>query len=96
MSHKVVWKRSEIEIIINNYADCTTKELVDMLPGRSEKAINRKIEKLRDDGKIGHRTDETVKRSYIQREAKMKSENTKRRGRSRSRLPVDDDYEPLE
>lgn len=95
MARRISWKRSEIEIIINNYADSTTKELASMLPGRSEKAINRKIEKLRDEGRIGHRTNDTVKRAYYQREPKRKFDKSKRTS-SRGKLPIFNDYEPLE
>lgn len=95
MARRVSWKRSEIEVIINNYADKTTKELADMLPGRSEKAINRKIEKLRDANKVGHRTDETVKRAYYQREPKKKTP-TRGKFRAKRKLLPSDDYEPLE
>lgn len=85
------WKRREIVLIIDNYATKTTKELAEMLPGRSEKAINRKIEVLRDEGRIGHRTEETKKRAYRQRERGRNKNKTKKR-----RLPKSDDYEPIE
>jgi len=92
---KVIWKRSEIEIIIKNHATKTTKELATMLPGRSEKAINRKIEKLRDAGKVQHRTADTVRRAYYQRTKKKKTGGEKGSG-SKGRIPIPDDYEPLE
>jgi len=90
MSRRINWKRREIEIIIQNYATKTTKELSEMLPGRGEKAINRKIEVLRDEGRIGHRTEETKKRAYRQR-VRGNIKTTKKR-----RFPTGDDYEPVE
>jgi predicted transcriptional regulator len=61
------WRYSEIQFLIDNYDTMTTEELCKNLSGRSKKSINRKLEKLRSEGKIGHRTDETVRRAYSQR-----------------------------
>ena len=82
------WRRSEEVFLIENYQTMTTKELVTALE-RSEKSINRKIEKFRDEGKIGHRSKETVRRAYNQRTRKTKAE-LRSSGRKKGKLPVDD------
>ena len=80
------WKYSEVQFIIDNYATMTTEELCESL-GRSKKSVNRKIEVLRDSGKIGHREQETVNRAYRQRT--RGSGSSKSTGRRRG-LPVED------
>ena len=88
------WKRSEEEFLIENYEKMTTEELSQSLSDRTKKSINRKLEKLRDEGRIGHRTDDTIRRAYYQRSrsggligVEADNEGVKRR---RGRLPVDD------
>lgn len=60
----------EIELLKDNY-DKTIAELEEILLKngykRSRKSINRKIEKLREDGEIGLRSKDTIRRSYRQR-----------------------------
>lgn len=85
---KIIWRRSEVELIIANYGTKTTDELMKMLPGRSRKAINRKIEKLREEGRIGMRTKDTVKRAYRQRIRGSGKAEPSGIGRGRGRLPV--------
>ncbi|MCK5017729.1 MAG: hypothetical protein KAS32_11760 [Candidatus Peribacteraceae bacterium] len=90
---RINWKRSEEELLVKNYATMTTEELHNALPNRSKKSINRKLEKLREEGKIGHRDKTTVKRAYYQRGRGNSDESgtgRKRRGRSKSRFPVED------
>jgi predicted transcriptional regulator len=65
---KIKWKSWERDLIVENCETMTTKELADLLPGRSEKSINRMIEKLREDGVVGHRSQRVVNRAYRQRE----------------------------
>lgn len=50
------WTYSEIDIIINNAETLPVTELAMLLPGRSVKSIERKIEKLRLDGRIGYKS----------------------------------------
>jgi len=90
------WKRSEEEFLIENYESMTTEELCLALPNRNKKSINRKIEKLREEGKVGLRNRETVKRAYYQRTRSTTSKEagteggTKKTGRrKRGRLPVE-------
>ena len=64
---RIGWKRSEVEFLVENFDKMTTDELHNHLAGRSKKSINRKLEVLRDEGRIGHRTQETVRRAYYQR-----------------------------
>jgi len=82
------WKRHEIQILIENYEYKTTDELMGLLPGRNRKSINRKIEKLRKEGKIGHRAKTTITRAYRQRKRNKK--------KSKVTLYLDDGYEPIE
>lgn len=70
------WRRSEKRFIIENYAETTTEELCKHL-GRDRKSVNRMIERLRDEGKIGYRDQNTVDRAYRQRKRGVKT--TKRR-----------------
>ena len=88
------WKRSEEEFLIENYESMTTEELCLALPNRNKKSINRKIEKLREEGKVGLRNRETVKRAYYQRTRSTTSNSAsggeKKTGRrKRGRLPVE-------
>jgi len=97
---RINWKRSEEEFLINNYATMTTEELHNAFPTRSKKSINRKLEKLRDEGKIGHRSKDTIKRAYYQRgrgnSGDTETTTTRRRGRGKGRLPVEDyEYEEV-
>lgn len=90
---RISWKRNELQFLIDNYETMTTDELCEAL-GRNRKSVNRKIEKLREEGKIGHRSRETIRRAYNQRSSgrKRSSGNKGRKGK----LPVDDyDYEEI-
>ena len=92
---RINWKRSEEEFLIESFATMTTEELHKALPSRSKKSINRKLEKLRDEGKIGHRNKDTVTRAYYQRGRGNSGETeptTRRRrpGRGKTKLPVED------
>lgn len=59
------WTFSEIEIIIENAEKISVSELKKLLPDRSVKSIERKIEKLRVEGKIGYRSKLALKTSKI-------------------------------
>ncbi len=62
------WTFSEEEILIENYTDCTIKELLRLLPRRKEDAINAKIKRLKKSGRIRTSKKPTaIKRAYLQR-----------------------------
>lgn len=65
----------EEEILRENF-DKTIAELEDILLKqgytRSRKSINRKLEKMREEGNIGLRSRDTIKRSYRQRTRRNK------------------------
>jgi hypothetical protein len=65
----------EEELLRENY-DKTIAELEELLLAegyaRSRKSINRKLEKMRDEGQIGFRSRDTIKRSYRQRTRRSK------------------------
>ena len=67
MAKGKTWLFSEEKILIENYASKTIKELLELFPGRNEEAINSKIKRLKVEGKIDKKDDETIKRSYEQR-----------------------------
>ena len=50
------WSFSEIELLKEKMELLSVAELQSLFPDRSEKAIRRKIEKLREKGEIGYRT----------------------------------------
>ncbi len=60
----------ENQIILDNY-DKTIVELEQLLAksgyNRSRKSINRKLEKMREDGEVGFRSEATIRRAYKQR-----------------------------
>jgi hypothetical protein len=62
------WSRSEEQTLLDNYADKTIKELMELLPNRPEDAINSKIKRLKKTGKLKTiKTPQTVARAYKQR-----------------------------
>jgi len=69
MARRKRWLYSEKAILINNYHTKTIKELEDLLPDRNFDSINAEIKRLKKAGKIkGGKTEETIQRSYYQRE----------------------------
>ena len=60
------WTLSEVKKLIENY-DRPIQELVDMFPKHSKPSIERKMTRLRQDGKIGNKSKETVKKAYALR-----------------------------
>lgn len=77
------------EAILRENYDRTIAELEKLLSesgyARSRKSINRKLEKMRDEGQIGFRSKDTVKRSYRQRN---------RRNKVPDAAPVEDPFDP--
>ena len=62
------WSYTEEKVLIDNYNNCTIKELEMMFPERSRESINNKIKRLKAAGKIAEgKDDETVQRAYEQR-----------------------------
>jgi hypothetical protein len=62
------WTEEEKQILIDNAENMTTKELQrKFFPDRTIKSVNRKVEKLRDLGLIGHRSRDAVKRALYGR-----------------------------
>lgn len=80
----------EVRILKENY-DRTIAEIEELFRKagykRSRKSINRKIEKLRDSGEIGLRSEDTIKRSYKQRT---------RRHQNSAPTPLEKDSSPFE
>jgi len=75
MARGRIFSLIEEKLLQDNY-DKTIAELESILLKqgytRSRKSINRKLEKMRDDGDIGFRSKETVRRSYKQRKRQEK------------------------
>ena len=73
----------EEKLLQDNY-DKTIAELEGLLLQhgyrRSRKSINRKLEKMRDEGDIGFRSKDTIRRSYRQRTRQKKTEPTELEG----------------
>lgn len=70
----------EEELLRENF-DKTIAELEELLAkhgyNRSRKSINRKLEKMREEGEIGFRSKDTIRRSYRQRNRRNKAEPTR-------------------
>jgi hypothetical protein len=62
------WTLTETKSLIENY-DKPIQELVELFPKHSSASINRKINRLRKEGKIGYKSDQTVKDAYKKRHA---------------------------
>jgi hypothetical protein len=68
MPRKRPWLPSEKETLIDNYYDKTIKELMSLLPGRSEESINNQTKRLKAAGKIsGEKSEAAIQRAYEQR-----------------------------
>lgn len=65
------WSYSEEKILIDNFKDCTIKELMGLFPNRTQVSINNKIKKLKAGKKIVDvKDEEVIKRAYSQRKNK--------------------------
>ncbi len=72
------WRFSEERILIENYENMTIKELESLLPGRNADSINSKIKRLKVLCKLkGNKSDDTIHRSYLQRERNPEEGNGK-------------------
>ena len=65
-SKRQAWTLSEVQRLISNF-DKPIQELVEMFPKHSKPSIERKMTRLRADGKIGNKSKETVKKAYAMR-----------------------------
>ena len=63
MSTRNSWTYTEIERLIENY-DTPIQELVKMFPRHSQSSVNRKILRLRKEGRVGDKSPETIKEAY--------------------------------
>ena len=71
MSTSIRWLFTEEKILIENYSSKTIKELLEMLPGRDQDAINCKIKRLKKQSRLDlAKSQETVERAYKQRRDK--------------------------
>jgi hypothetical protein len=62
------WSMFEEELLAENYNTMTIKELMELLPGKSQDSINAKIKRLKRKEKIeGSKDKDAVNRSYRQR-----------------------------
>ena len=62
------WAVKDEKTLIDNYATKTIKELMELLPGRSQEGINNKVKRLKAIGKIvGGKDLVTKDRAYRQR-----------------------------
>jgi len=62
------WTYSEEKILIDHYNNKTISELISMLPGRDQDAINSKIKRLKKQNRIvSGKSADTVARAYTQR-----------------------------
>jgi hypothetical protein len=62
------WLFSQEKILIDNYSDCTIKELCELLPMKSKNEINCKVARLKKQNKItSNRKKEVIDRAYSQR-----------------------------
>ena len=57
------WTLSEVTKLIENY-DKPIQELIKLFPKHSKPSIERKMTRLRAEGKIGTKSKETVKKAY--------------------------------
>lgn len=62
-THRQAWTLSEITKLIENY-DKPIQILAEMFPRHSKPSIERKMTRLRKEGKIGNKSEETVKQAY--------------------------------
>lgn len=80
MALRKAWLPSEVRLLIDNY-DKPIQELVDMFSNRhSQSSINRKIMRLRSEGKIGARSPETVAESYRIRDERRREGGKNKQG----------------
>jgi len=52
---KIRWTTEELEIIEENHDKMSMDELVELLPGRSKKSVQRKVEKMQLAGELDYK-----------------------------------------
>jgi hypothetical protein len=62
-SRRQAWTLSETTLLIKNY-DKPVQELLEMFPRHSQSSIDRKLSRLREERKIGFKSEETKKKAY--------------------------------
>jgi hypothetical protein len=67
------WTLAETKKLIENF-DSPIQTLAEMFPRHSKPSIERKMTRLRQAGKIGNKSEETVKEAY-----KLRQSNTKKK-----------------
>jgi hypothetical protein len=65
-THRMTWTLSETRQLIENY-DNPMQILEGMFPRHPKASIERKLTRLRKEGKIGMKSEETVKQAYRMR-----------------------------
>lgn len=60
------WTYGETQQLIENY-DKPIQELADMFPRHPKTSINRKLARLRKEGKIGYKSETTIQEAYRKR-----------------------------
>lgn len=69
MARRRKWLDSETKLLIDNYKTKSIKELIDLLPARSQDSINNRIKYLKASKKIKEeKSQEAITRSYKQRD----------------------------
>jgi len=61
----------DTQVLIDNYHDTTIDELMSLLPGKTQEAVNNKVKRLKKARKIvGGKKQEAIDRAYKQRKQK--------------------------
>lgn len=68
------WTISEVQLLIENF-DKPIQELDEIFPKHSKASIERKMTRLRKEGKIGNKSEETVKKAYALRHESNNADN---------------------
>lgn len=63
---RMAWTGTEVKKLIENY-DRPIGELTEMFPRHSKTSIQRKMTRLRKEGKIGYKSTETITKAYKSR-----------------------------
>jgi hypothetical protein len=66
VSRRNAWTLSEVELLIEKY-DLPIQDLVKLFPRHSQSSIERKMTRLRKEGRIGLKSKETIKAAYRKR-----------------------------
>jgi hypothetical protein len=76
-SHRMAWTLSETKQLIENF-DEPIQVLAELFPRHPKASIERKMTRLRKEGKIGNKSEETIKQAYKMRHNPLQ-ETTKKR-----------------